>query len=94
MYNFEYFLENAKKNILNNNLNEAKKNLQKAYLIKDDSPIINNLLGVLEEIQNNILQAQKYYRIALIFDASYNPAKKNIERTLNFEYSKLGIDLG
>lgn len=25
MYNFEYFLENAKKNILNNNLNEAKK---------------------------------------------------------------------
>ena len=54
MCNIEYFLENAKKNILNNNLNEAKKNLQKAYLIKGDSPIINNLLGVLEEIQNNI----------------------------------------
>lgn len=94
MIDFVYYLDRAKENIMAKDLIQARKNLKKAAILRNDSPEINNLLGVIEEIEDNVVEAQKYYRIALERDSNYIPAKKNIERTTELEYSKVGTDLG
>lgn len=90
----DLYIEKTKEYILINKLKEANKSLNIALRIKKDSAKVNNLLGVIAEYNNDLIKAQKFYRVALIFDEQYIPAKKNLERCIEFEYSKNGIHLG
>lgn len=52
-----------------------------------------NFLGVLFELRNDKLTAQKYYRAALALDATYAPARNNLYRSTELR-PKGKLDLG
>lgn len=88
MIDFVYYLDRAKENIMAKDLIQARKNLKKAAILRNDSPEINNLLGVIEEIEDNVVEAQKYYRIALERDSNYIPAKKILKEQQSLSIQK------
>lgn len=91
---FPQILEFAKKCILRMEFQKAEEYLKKAISQDVHSPEPHNLLGVLFEMRNDVHQAQKHYRAALALDPTYSPAEKNLERTVQMRYTKLGINLG
>ncbi len=84
--NFELLIEQSKNYILRGNYKRAKKTLDLAFKIKNDSPKIHNILGIIAEIQKSKALAAKHYRAALGLDASYKPAIKNLEKITDYEY--------
>lgn len=87
-------LQYAKKCIILKDYNKAREYLMKSISKGTDNPEPFNLLGVLDEFDRDLQGAQKYYRMALSVDASYEPAIKNLERTAQFKYTFKGINLG
>ena len=90
---FDEYIESAKLNIISNNFEKAEEILKEAMGKVTSSPVVHNLLGVISEYKGDIVQAQKYYRAALILDPSYKAAETNIKRTVDFEYTTSGIKL-
>jgi DNA-binding response OmpR family regulator len=54
---------------------------QRAIFVDTSRPDAYNFLGVLLELQNKRLAAQKYYRAALALDPTFEPAQKNLTRS-------------
>jgi DNA-binding response OmpR family regulator len=77
--------ELAKRCIAEAHYNAAAEHAKSAISFDNTRPEAFNLLGVIREIQKDITDAQKYYRAALALDPSYEPARKNIERTTRWE---------
>ena len=91
--NLDNCVQYAKKCITSQNYEEAKKYLMKALSFSTDNPEVYNLLGVLKEYAGDLHNAQKYYRMALCIDYSYEPANSNLQRTAQFYYKAEGIKL-
>ncbi|KPU43770.1 sporulation initiation phosphotransferase F [Oxobacter pfennigii] len=87
-------LQYAKKCMVSKDYINGKKYLMKSLSFDTNSPEVYNLLGVLEEYNNELHDAQKYYRMALCIDYTYEPANKNLQRTAQFIYTSEGIELG
>ncbi len=87
-------LEFAKKCILAKDYGKAEEFLKKAIAMDVDSPVPHNLLGILYEYRKEVQGAQKHYRAALALDPTYEPASKNLHRTAQFKYTKVGMNLG
>jgi DNA-binding NtrC family response regulator len=77
--------ELAKRCIAEQQYDAAAEHARKAISFDNSRPEAFNLLGVIREIQRDIVDAQKYYRAALALDPTYEPARKNIERTVRWE---------
>lgn len=84
----------SKKCILQNDYAKAEEYLKKAVAMDVDFPEPHNLLGVLAEFRREVQVAQKHYRAALALDPTYEPANKNLERTSQFRYTQIGINMG
>jgi Response regulator containing CheY-like receiver, AAA-type ATPase, and DNA-binding domains len=91
---YESCLQYAKKCITGRDYKQARTYLMKSMSFEVNSPEVYNLLGVLEEYSLNIHEAQKFYRMALCIDYTFEPANKNLERTARFSYTSKGIQLG
>lgn len=87
-------VEYAKGLLVKKEFNEARVWLQKAVALDMARPEAFNLLGVLYELENELLLAQKMYRTALSVDPSYSPATENLHRTVEWHYSNDGWNLG
>jgi CheY-like chemotaxis protein len=48
-------------------------------------PELYNFLGVLQEVKSNWLEAQRFYRAALAIDPTFEPARKNLERSASLD---------
>jgi DNA-binding NtrC family response regulator len=90
---YETFIEQAKKMIQDNNIEQAKEQLKQALACKPASAASFNLLGAISEIQGDATEALKRYRAAMALDPSYKPAEENIGRATKFEYSPEGIKI-
>ncbi len=77
--------ELAKRCIAEKRYDDAAEHARKASGFDNSRPEAFNLLGVIREIQRDIVDAQKYYRAALALDPAYEPARRNIERTARWE---------
>ena len=89
------FLELAKKCINTRHFQAATEHVRKALFIDNSRPEAYNLLGALREIDNDYLEAQKYYRAALSLDATYEPARRNLERSTSWaQKGQIVIDVG
>lgn len=84
----------AKKCINELEFQKAHEYLKKALLEDVGSAEVHNLLGVLIEKEGEVHEAQKHYRAALAFDPAYKPADDNLRRTVQFRYTRQGINLG
>jgi DNA-binding NtrC family response regulator len=88
-------LELAKKSISEKHFEAATEHIRKALSLDNSRPEALNLMGALKEIDNNSLEAQKYYRAALSLDPTFKPAKRNLERlTGSLMKSDVIIDTG
>jgi len=70
--------------------------LHQEMIENDHSAEVYNLLGVISEYKGNVLLAIKYYRAAYVFDPTYKPADKNLEKLTSFFYifNEESIDYG
>ncbi|MBM7555757.1 sigma-54-dependent transcriptional regulator [Halanaerobacter jeridensis] len=91
---YEDYLRYAKELINKQQFEKAKENLQQAVSLDTSKPEAFNLLGVIFEMQENVLEAQKKYRAALALDPTYKPAQDNLDRTSEFEYDVEDVNLG
>lgn len=85
-------LEASRALIDDRELDEAERLLRKAIGRAPDNPETFNLFGVVRELRGEKLEAEKYYRAALLF-GTYPPARRNLER-LVIEARKGEIDVG
>lgn len=81
---YKSVIESAKKNITLRDFSAARKYLEKAVAIETSRPEAFNLLGAITEILGDIPGAQKLYRAAISLDPLYEPAKKNLSRTVQW----------
>jgi DNA-binding NtrC family response regulator len=91
---YQSLVECAKGFIIKKEFLEAKKWLQKALSTQPTSPAAFNLLGVMLEMEDQILEAEKMYRAALALDPTYVPANENLHRAVEWDYNKEGFNLG
>jgi FixJ family two-component response regulator len=85
---YQSLIEICKRHITDRHIDLARETAQKAIAKDPAKPEAYNLLGAFLELRGDWLEAQKFYRAALDIDASYKPAKANLERTTSFH--KLG----
>lgn len=90
---YDSHIELAKRCVQDRHISAAMEHVNKAISINSSRPEAFNFLGALLEIKNNRLEAQKYYRVAISLDPTYDPAHKNLERVTSFE-QKGSIILG
>jgi DNA-binding response OmpR family regulator len=88
-------IELAKRCIGDYHFDAAVEHVHRAIFFDPGRPEAFNLLGALEEIRGNRLNAQNHYRAALSLDPSYKPAMANLERATSAIGKRTGgIDLG
>lgn len=92
--NFEDCLEFAKARLVSGDIERAYVFLKQAAGMDPQRPEPLNLIGVMLEMQGDVLGALKMYRAALAIDPTYAPASANLTRASRFPYSRSGIDMG
>ncbi len=78
-------IEWAKRCISDRHFDAAVEHVRKAISFDSDRPEAFNLLGALEEIRGNRVEAQRHYRAALSIDPSYGPAIINLSRSTSWK---------
>ncbi|MGH4121340.1 MAG: hypothetical protein ACREV6_00070 [Clostridium sp.] len=98
--NEENFLENNIKQAINairsKEYNLARKYLMAEMIGNDHSAEVYNLLGIISEYKRDEVMACIYYRAAYVFDPTYKPSDKNLEKLTSFFYrfNEENIDFG
>ncbi|MBN2090078.1 response regulator [candidate division KSB1 bacterium] len=85
MMNYEDLIQMSKKYIEMVNFHKAEEYLRQAISKFPNRPEAFDLLGRIMEINHEIHEAQKFYRTALSLDPTYEPAQKNLSRTVNWD---------
>lgn len=93
---FENNIKEAINEIKSNKYDLARKYLYAAMIENDHSAEVYNLLGVISEYRGDVSMACKYYRASYVFDPTYKPADRNLEKLTSFFYIFNGenIDYG
>jgi hypothetical protein len=93
---FQDNIEEAINAIKSNEYGLARKYLYAEMIENDHSAEVYNLLGVISECKRDEPMACTYYRAAYVFDPTYKPADKNLERVTSFFYifNEKNIDFG
>ena len=80
---YDAALKLAKESIKAGHMDAAEEHLRKALSIDSTRPDAFNVLGAVSEMRGNRLEAQKQYRAALSLDPTYEPARSNLERSVD-----------
>lgn len=93
---FDKNIGEAIKAIKSNKYDLACEYLHAEMIGNDHSAEVYNLLGVISEYKRDTILACKYYRAAYVFDPTYKPADKNLEKLTSFFYifNEANIDYG
>lgn len=93
---FKLYMDKAILELKNRNYESARDYIFKGMMIDDSAPEIHNLLGILYELNKNIDLAHKHYSAAYSLNATFKPARNNLERISDFsyKYSICNIDYG
>ncbi|MBU3093499.1 hypothetical protein KPL35_15685 [Clostridium sp. CF011] len=93
---FQNNIKEAINEIKSNKYNLAHMYLYAAMIQNDHSAEVYNLLGVISEYKGDAAMACKYYRASYVFDPTYKPADRNLEKLTSFFYifNEKNIDYG
>jgi DNA-binding response OmpR family regulator len=83
---FRASIELAKACITRHRLDQAVPHLRRAMALDPESPEPFNLLGMVQELEGEVVEALKMYRAALAVDPTYQPAQDNLSRATNLNY--------
>lgn len=86
MCSFKKDIECAIRNIQEGQIEEAKRWVSEAMLLRPEAPEPHNLLGIIAEYTGDMVSARKHYRASWALDEAYQPAYKNLDR-LTSNYS-------
>lgn len=86
MNSFDKNIKNAINAIKSKNSTLALEFIHLAMLENDHTSEVHNLLGILSEITGDLILAGKHYRAADVFDPTYKPSCRNLERITSFFY--------
>lgn len=90
---FNTLIQRTKHHISTKQFPLAQETVRKAISTDPDQPEPYNLLGAMFEMKGDYLEAQKFYRAALVIDPTFKPARENLDRTISWH--KYGtIDFG
>jgi DNA-binding response OmpR family regulator len=84
----------AKNCIVARQLDKAAEHLKHAIAANPQQPEAFNLLGALNELNNDLAAAQSMYRAALALAPNFRPARENLDRTAQMRYTREGMSLG
>ena len=84
----------ARRQILRRAFAVARAQLRRAASVDLRRPEAFNLLGVIEQVQGRRLAAQRWWRMALLLDGAYRPARDNLERSTRRPAPQGGLALG
>lgn len=76
--NYEDNVRLARTKIQEHEFDGALALLREAAAVDPGRPEALNLIGVIEELRHERVEAQKHYRMALDLDPTYGPAKENL----------------
>ncbi|MEQ1855332.1 MAG: response regulator [Longimicrobiales bacterium] len=76
-------VEQARDKVRRSDFAGAIEHLTRAIDEREDRPEAFNLLGVVEEVRGDKVTAQRHWRMALLVSPTYEPAKKNLHRTVS-----------
>lgn len=93
---FESYIKKSIEEIENKNFSEALKYIHLAMLEDHTSPKPHNLIGIIAELNRNLLLAEKHYRAAYALDPTFKACWINLERITSFYYEMniKNIDFG
>ncbi len=74
---YDKHIGDARAGIRNEDYEQARQHVQKAFAIDATRPEAFNLLGVLMQLSNQYEEAQRYYQSALALQPGYDPAMYN-----------------
>jgi DNA-binding NtrC family response regulator len=74
-------IELAKRSASDGHLDAASEFVRKALSLDPSRPEALDLLGAFLEIRGDRMEAQKHYRAALELDPTYQPARRNLDRS-------------
>ena len=80
-HDYRSHVELAKRCINERQFDAAKEHVKQAIGVDPAKAEAFNLLGALQEISGDMLEAKKNYRAAYALDPTYKPAQDNLERT-------------
>ena len=78
---YEQCMEQAKAAVEAYDLDTAADWAKRAVFVNTSKAEAFNFIGVICELKNDRLTAQKYYRAAIALDPTYHPAHNNLERS-------------
>lgn len=91
LISFENNIKNGIKALKLKNYTVALGFIYSAMLENDHAPEVHNLLGILSELKGDLILAGNHYRVAYVFDPTYKPSCRNLERITSYFY-KLEMD--
>jgi DNA-binding response OmpR family regulator len=94
VFNYENYLDLARKSIAARKYSAAFVYAHKAVFVNSCRPEAFNLLGGLYEVRDQRKEAVTNYQVARENDPRYGPAQQNLERATGKPYSKVGIVWG
>lgn len=89
---YSELIELTKRYMTDLKFKEAQDFAKKALAADPGKPEVYNLLGALNELQNNYFEAMKFYRASLDIDPTYKPASENLQRSSLF-HEKRDVNL-
>jgi lipoprotein NlpI len=75
-------VDRAREEILSRAFDQARTHLDQALSEASRRAEAFNLLGVIDEVRGNASAARTSWRIALLLDPAYAPARENLDRSM------------
>jgi Flp pilus assembly protein TadD len=75
-------VEVARSDILRKAFDEARAHLDEAMRERQSRAEAFNLLGVIDEVRGDSSSARTNWRVALLLDPGYAPARENLDRSM------------
>lgn len=84
---FESYIKKSIDYILKDDFKEALKYIHLAMFEDDTSPKTHNLIGIIAELNGDLILSEKHYRAAYALDPTFKACCINLERITDFYYN-------
>jgi Flp pilus assembly protein TadD len=91
---YDRLVEVARRSIRNRDFDAAVPCIEEAIDVDDRRPEAFNLRGVVEQIRGERAEACVHWRVALVLDPRYDPARENLHRATRWPRPAGGLVLG
>ena len=89
---YDILLARAIEYLQNKDFPNAESSIINAMCLNAEAAAPHNLLGILMELRGDECHAERHYRAAYALEPNYEPARRNLDRMVNFRWGLKSID--